>query len=186
MPISQATIETNRLLLRHWEDADAESLYEYAKDPAVGPIAGWPAHRSIDESLEIIRTVFDDPETYAVCLKRDNVAIGAIGLKFGDNADLADADDEAELGYWIGTPFWGQGLIPEAVNAILAHAFENLGLARVWAGYYEGNDRSRRVQEKCGFHHLWTSEGVDVPLMSEKRTGHVSCITREEWDAPAS
>ena len=183
MDATNATIETKRLVLRHWEDADAESLYEYAKDPAVGPIAGWPAHKSVDESLDVIRTVFNNPETYAVCLKSDNVAIGAIGLKFGDNADLADADDEAELGYWIGKPFWGQGLIPEAANAILAHAFEDLGLTRVWAGYYDGNERSRRVQEKCGFRYLWTSEDVDVPLMGEKRTGHVCCITREEWDA---
>ena len=75
----QATIETERLVLRRWEDADAESLYEYAKDPAVGPIAGWPAHKSIAESLEIIRSVFVAPETYAVCLKSDNIAIGAIG-----------------------------------------------------------------------------------------------------------
>ena len=45
-------LETKRLILRHWEDSDAESLFEYAKDPDIGPIAGWPAHQSIDESRE--------------------------------------------------------------------------------------------------------------------------------------
>ena len=47
--------ETDRLFLRPWTEDDAESLFEYAKDPAVGPIAGWPVHKSVDNSIEIIR-----------------------------------------------------------------------------------------------------------------------------------
>ena len=186
MTSSQETIETNRLVLRRWQDGDADSLYEYARDPAVGPIAGWPSHQSVEESREIIGTVFAAPETYAVCLKDDGRAIGAIALKFGDDADLADADDEAELGYWLGRPFWGQGIMSEASEAILRHAFEDLDLARVWSGYYEGNKRSWRVQEKCGFRYQRTCEGVDVPLMGERRTEHVSCITRKEWEQLSS
>ena len=50
-------IETERLILRPWLETDAESLYEYAKEPAVGPIAGWPVHSSVENSLEIIRNV---------------------------------------------------------------------------------------------------------------------------------
>ena len=68
-------IETNRLILRKWEESDAESLYKYAKDEAIGPIAGWPPHKSVEESLEIIRTVFNSDECYAVCLKEDNTAM---------------------------------------------------------------------------------------------------------------
>ncbi len=64
------TLTTERLLLRPFEDDDAESVYEYARDPDVGPIAGWPAHKSAEESLSVIRTVFSTPEAYAVCLKR--------------------------------------------------------------------------------------------------------------------
>lgn len=74
-------IYTNRLILRKWAESDAESLYEYAKDPAVGPAAGWPVHKSIEESRDIIKNVLNAPETYAVCLKADNRAIGCIGLK---------------------------------------------------------------------------------------------------------
>ena len=72
--------ETERLILRPWEETDAESLYEYAKDDRIGPIAGWPVHTSVENSREIIKTVLSAPETYAVCLKEDNRAIGSIGL----------------------------------------------------------------------------------------------------------
>ena len=50
-------LETNRLILRHWVESDAESLYEYAKDPEVGPIAGWSPHKDINESLSVIKNV---------------------------------------------------------------------------------------------------------------------------------
>ena len=174
-------LETKRLILRPWEDSDAESLYEYASDPDVGPIAGWPPHRSTEESRGVIRNVFNGKEAYAICLKTDNRAIGAIELKLNGHTDLTERDDECELGYWIGKPFWGQGIMPEAAKEILRHAFMDLRMTKVWVGYYEGNEKSKRVQEKCGFRYQWKTENVDVPLMHEKRTGHVSSITREQW-----
>ena len=174
-------LKSERLILRRWEDSDAESLYEFAKDPDVGPIAGWPAHQSVDESREVIRNVFQGKEAYAICLKTDGKAIGAIELKLKEHTDLTDRDDECELGYWLGKPFWGQGIMPEAVNEILRHAFEDIGMTKVWVGYYEGNTKSKRVQEKAGFRYQWTSHDVDVPLMHEKRTGHVSAMTKAEW-----
>ena len=174
-------LKTERLLLRRWEDSDAENLYEYAKDPDVGPIAGWPPHQSVDESRNVIRNVFQGKEAYAICLKTDEKAIGAIELKLNGHTDMTDRDDECELGYWLGKPFWGQGIMPEAVKEILRHAFEEIGMTKVWVGYYEGNSKSRRVQEKCGFRYQWKSEGVDVPLMHEKRTGHVSSMTKDQW-----
>lgn len=174
-------LTTKRLILRHWEDGDAEELYRYARDPDIGPIAGWPAHTCVDESLDAIRNVLSEAETYAICLKGDDRPIGSIGLKLKGHTDLTDRDDECELGYWLGKPFWGQGMMPEAAEELLRHAFEDLGMRRVWCAYYEGNTKSKRVQEKCGFRYQWTSYDVDVPLMHEKRTGFVNCITREEW-----
>ena len=174
-------LKTERLILRRWEDSDAESLFEYAADPDVGPIAGWPPHQSIEESRDVIKNVFNGKEAYAICLKTDDRAIGAIELKLNGHTDLTDRDDECELGYWLGKPFWGQGIMPEAVKEILRHAFEKIGMTKVWAGYYEGNLKSKRVQEKSGFRYQWKSEGVDVPLMHEKRTGHVSSMTKDQW-----
>ena len=174
-------LKTERLILRKWDESDAESLFEYAKDPDVGPIAGWPPHQNVEESLAVIRNVFNGQEAYAICLKEDNKAIGAIELKLNGYTDLTDRDDECELGYWIGKPFWGRGLMPEAGREILRHAFEDLGMTKVWCGYYEGNTKSKRVQEKLNFRYQWKSENVDVPLMNEKRTGHVNSMTKHQW-----
>ena len=107
-------IETKRLRLRPWLESDAQSLYTYAKDPHVGPIAGWPVHTSVEDSLQVIRNVLAVPETYAVCLKTDDVAIGSIGLMIGAKSNLPLPETEGEIGYWIGVPFWGQGLIPDS------------------------------------------------------------------------
>lgn len=174
-------LETERLILRPWRETDAEELYRYAKDPAVGPIAGWPPHTGVENSRQIIRDVLAVKETYAIVLKETGLPIGSIGLKMGEATDLTEAEDECELGYWIGVPYWGQGLMPEAVKELLRHGFEDLGMRTIWCGYYDGNDRSKRVQEKCGFLYHHTTEGVDVPLLHETRTGHVNRLTREEW-----
>ncbi|MCR5040618.1 MAG: GNAT family N-acetyltransferase [Clostridia bacterium] len=171
--------ETERLILRPWAEDDAEECYKYAKDPRVGPIAGWPAHTSAENSRQVIRDVLSAPETYAVVLKETGLPVGSIGLKF--HCDLAEKDDEAELGYWIGVPYWGRGIVPEAARELLRRAFEDLGLERVWCGWYDGNERSRRVQEKLGFSHKWTSTDVPVPQMGETRVGHVNLLTRAEW-----
>jgi RimJ/RimL family protein N-acetyltransferase/ribosomal protein S18 acetylase RimI-like enzyme len=175
------TLETQRLILRPWKESDAEDLYRYASDPDVGPIAGWPPHQSIEESLDIIKNVLSGSECYAICLKEDGKAIGAIELKLNGHTDMTERDDECELGYWLGKPFWGQSIMPEAAREIIRHGFEEAGMTKIWCGYYEGNTKSKRVQEKVGFKYQWKSEGVDVPLMQEKRTGHVSSMTKEEW-----
>ena len=99
-------LETSRLILRPWRESDAESLYKYAKDPAIGPVAGWPPHASVAESLEIIRTVFAAPETYAVVLKATDEPVGSVGIMFGDGLHSAEMrPGEAEIGYWIGVPY---------------------------------------------------------------------------------
>ena len=172
---------TQRLILRRWEQADAEDLYRYACDPDVGPIAGWPPHKNPDESRAVIRDVLNGREAYAICLKEDGRAIGAIELKLNGHTDLTDRDDECEIGYWLGKPFWGRGIVPEAVTEMLRRAFEDIGMQKVWVGYYEGNSKSKRVQEKCRFRFQRKSEGVDVPLMQEKRTGYVSSLTKDQW-----
>lgn len=175
-------LETNRLYLRPWKESDAESLYKYAKAPAVGPAAGWPVHTSVENSREIIKGVLSEPETYAVVLKETGEPIGSIGMMVGKQSSKSLGEDEGELGYWIGVPYWGRGLIPEAACEMIRYGFEELGLKAVWCGYFDGNEKSHRVQEKCGFVYHHTLEGVDCSLLGEVRTEHISCITREQWE----
>jgi len=171
-------LETDHLILRPWVEDDAEELYKYAKDPDVGPMAGWPVHASVENSREIIRAVLSAPETYAVCMKETGKPVGSIGLH---RNDLATQDDEYELGYWLGKPYWGQGLIPEASREVLRYAFEDLGMNRIWCGYYDGNEKSRRVQVKLGFEYQRRTEGIEVKLLNEVRTGHSNLMTKERW-----
>lgn len=170
--------ETKRLILRPWCAEDAEELYKYAKNPEVGPPAGWPVHTSVENSYKIIKTAFSLPKIYAVCLKEYNKPIGSIGLY---HSDIAEKEDEYELGYWIGRPFWGQGLIPEASRKLLRYAFEFLKIQKVWGVYYDGNKKSRKVMDKLGFIYHHTTKGLEVPLLGETRTGHVMLMTRERF-----
>ncbi len=175
-------IETERLILRPWQDSEADILYKYASDPEVGPIAGWPVHTSVEESLEIIRTVFAAPETYAVVLKETGEPVGSCGIMFANSLHSANMKDgEAEIGYWIGKPYWGRGLIPEAVKALLARCFIDLKLDAVWCGYYDGNIKSKRVCEKIGFKYHHTDSDVISPL-GDKRTEHFHIMTNEDYN----
>lgn len=170
-------LETTRLTLRPWTEADAPALYRWASDPEVGPRAGWEPHASVEESAKIIREVLAVPESYAIVVRGrepGDEPIGAIGLKFGAASELAHGTREAELGYWLARPFWGHGYMPEATRALLARAFLDLRLEAVWAGHYEGNLQSRRVMEKLGLTETRTRN-------ADGRIEHVLCVTRAQW-----
>lgn len=175
-------LETKRLILRPWQESDAEELYKYACHPDIGPAAGWLPHTSIENSRNIIRSILSAPETYAVVLKETGLPIGSIGLMIGEKRNIKFAGEaEGEIGYWIGVPYQGQGLIPEAVSELIRHAFEDLHLEKIWCGYFDGNEKSKRVQEKCGFIYHHTSEHVPCAIPDVVHTEHYTCLTREAW-----
>lgn len=173
--------ETERLILRPWKESDAEDLFKYACNSEVGPIAGWPVHTSVENSLDIIKNVLSVPETYAVCLKEDNKAIGSIGLISPMQTHTNIEDNEIEIGYWIGVPFWGNGYIPEGIRCLQKHVFEDLNYKAMWCGYYDGNEKSRRCQEKCGFIYHHTEKNKPCELMGDIRTEHFTYLTKEQW-----
>ena len=116
------------------------------------------------------------------CAMCGNVYAVATGIFYkSPNSVFAKNNDEYELGYWIGKPFWGQGLIPEASRELLRYAFEELGMRAVWCGYYDGNEKSRKVQTKLGFVYRYTSHGLSGKLLNEIRTGHCNLMTKERW-----
>ena len=172
--------ETKRLILRPWRESDAEELYKYAKSPDVGPIAGWPIHTSVENSKEIIKNVLSADGTFAVVLKETGLPVGSIGIMY--NVNIPTAEGECEIGYWIGKPYWGQGLIPEATNELIRYCFEELNIHLIWCGYYDGNEKSKRCQEKCGFIFHHTEENKICPLMGDIRTEHFTYLTKEKWE----
>lgn len=178
----RTTLRTARLVLRPWKISDATDLFECARDESIGPIAGWPPHKSVKESRDVIKTVFCGSECYAVCEQNSDSPIGCIELKLNGHTDMTNRDDECEMGFWISKQFRGCGLIPEAARELLRRAFEDLGMRTVWCGYYDGNEKSKRAQEKIGFVFHHTCESVDVPLLGETRVGHTNYMTRELWN----
>ncbi len=175
-------LRTERLILRGWRDEDAPSLFKYAKDDRVGPAAGWLPHRDVAYSRAVIRTIFAGRETYAICLlDNPDEPIGSIGLTLEGSPERPLGLNEAELGYWVGVPFWGKGIATEASREVLRHAFEDLGIERVFCGYFDGNRRSEAVQQKCGFSLHHTNEKSPVPMLDEVRIEHINALTRYEW-----
>lgn len=199
---------TERVILRPFLERDADALYDQAKDPSIGPAAGWPVHKSPEESLDVILKVLSRPEIYAIVLKGTSEPIGAVGLQNFRIADrngslisyfderkspdpvccttpeeqVDDVRYEAELGYWLGKDFQGRGLMTEAAQAVLEHGFHDLFLSRIWCCYFDGNERSAAMQKRLGFHFHHTNEAVRTGLPDEVRTEEVNVQTREEFD----
>ena len=144
-------METQRILLRPWCESDAEALFKYASDPDVGPRAGWPPHKSVEESLEIIRTVFNTDTMWAVELKATSEPIGCVGYLPAPASNLKIKDDEAEVGYWIAKPYWGKGICTEALHLVIDYCFNENKFNAIWGDYFPENPASGKVMEKCGF-----------------------------------
>lgn len=144
-------METERLILRPWRESDAEALYKYASDPDVGPRAGWPPHKSVEESLQIIKTVFNTPTMWAVELKETGEAIGCVGYLPASVSNLQIPDDQCEVGYWIGKPYWGRGICTEALRLVIDYCFNVKHFTVLWGDFFPSNPASGRVMTKCGF-----------------------------------
>ena len=152
-------METERILLRPWRDGDAGSLFKWASDPDVGPRAGWPPHRNEAESLEIIRTVFQDAtNTWAIEWKETGEAIGAMGYGPSCNCNLPAREGEPITGYRVAKPYWIKGICTEDLRLMIAHIRNTTDIRSLISGHFVDNPASGRVMEKCGF--LPTGETV--------------------------
>ena len=144
-------LETSRLRFRPWFDSDAPALYKYASDPDVGPRAGWPPHQSVEDSLQIIRTLFSGDHMWALELKETGEPIGCMGYFVHGESNIDIAPDDAEVGYWIAKPYWNQGLCTEALQTMIDYCFNVKHFQVLWADFFVDNLASGRVMEKCGF-----------------------------------
>lgn len=179
------TIETERLILNKWQltEEDIQGLYDYAQDPDVGPNAGWKPHESIEESREIIETLFIPHDTWAIREKATGKVIGSIGLEPDRRRENVES---REMGYSLAKDSWGKGYMTEAAKAVIDYAFRELNLVVMGICTGPNNRRSQRVIEKCGFvyegrqrkgYHIFDGTDRDNLLFS---------ITREEWEAGAA
>ena len=162
------TIDTPRLHLRPWNDTDAPELYELARDPRIGMLCGWKPFEHIDDAHEALSTVLAAPDSYAVTLASTGELVGSIALRIDTDSPEASL---ADIGYWIGSPDWGNGYATEAGNAIIERA-RDLGVKTIVLKYFDGNDASRRVSEKLGFAWRSREEDVEYPLIGKRHTVH--------------
>ena len=161
-------IDTPRLRLRPWSDADASALFDLARDPRIGTLCGWKPFECIDDAHEALSTVLAAPDSYAVTLASTGEIVGSIALRIDRDSPEARV---ADIGYWIGAPYWGKGYATEAGKAIIDRARE-LSVKTMVLKYFDGNDASRRVSEKLGFAWQSREEDVEYPLIGKRLTVH--------------
>ncbi|MDR2867740.1 MAG: GNAT family N-acetyltransferase [Acholeplasmatales bacterium] len=153
-------LKTPRLILREPKISDIKDFYEYAKDPEVGPRAGWAAHENIEQSYFILESFIAHQDVWTVYHKKDHKMIGSIGLHLREGI--------YELGYVLNQNYWHQGLMSEALNVLLAYFFQELAIEEIYVSHYPDNLRSQRVIEKQGFKYLNTTEVKDSPYSKTK------------------
>lgn len=152
--INGKIIETQRLVLRPFGKTDLEDFYEYASVEGTGEMAGWKHHENREKSSQILDLFITEDKTFAVCLKENGKVIGSLGVeKYGMEEKLTEFDGYRgrEIGYVLSQDYWGRGLMPEAVSAVVDYLFNECDMDFLTCGYYDFNSRSKRVQEKCGF-----------------------------------
>jgi|GEM_PF-1531657 len=185
-------IKTDRLLLRKWREDDAQALYEIAKDPLVGPMAGWLPHRDINYSKAIIRAIYSAKLAFAI-VPKDNiilsngqkiikdVPIGNVGLSMGPLKARGIKENEAELSYWLGQNFWMNGFATEAAKAIICYGFCNKKINKIWCAYSDGNFRSRNVMQKIGFKKDHVVENFYNPMLGKCEKEVFNLMTLQDF-----
>lgn len=180
-------IKTDRLLLRAFRDSDLEDFYQYAKTPGLGEMAGWPHHESLDDTRKVLARFKKNKDVLAI--EKDGKVIGSIGLHPVDAEFYQDFKEKngKELGFVLSEDFHRQGIMTEAVKALMKYAFEDLDLDYISAGYFRNNFKSRDFQKKLGFtyfgsHVVKIHLGILAPIHQtiftkedylNKKTGHV-------------
>ena len=178
--ISNVTLHTERLTLRPWRQSDLKDFNEYASVDGVGQMAGWSPHKSMAESQSILDRFIAHKRTFAIEYK--GKVIGSIGIEKYDDYKFPDYLDKRcrEIGYVLSKDYWGQGIMPEGVKEVIRYLFEDVGLDAIFCGHFLRNNRSLRVQEKCGFKHiLYDTYKTEMGHYEENE---VRILTREDWE----
>lgn len=158
--ISNVVLKTPRLTLRPWRDTDLEDFYAYAKVDGVGQMAGWSPHESIEVTSTILDSFITHKKTFA--LEYEGKVIGSLGIEnYREEAyPELDAMQGRSIGYVLSKDYWGRGLMPEAVKAVIAYLFETVRLDFIMISHFQWNRQSARVIQKCGFEYIRTTTHI--------------------------
>ena len=172
------------LILRPWKESDLCDFFEYASVDGVGEMAGWKHHESVKVSREILQSFMADKNVFAIVYKENSKVIGSLGL----HTSWANGDINynhlklKEIGYVLSKSYWGQGLMPEAVNGALRFCFDIVGLDAVTIGHFAYNNQSRRVIEKCGFEFVKQCE-YHVKQLQKDVIDMQYIMSRHRWNS---
>lgn len=152
--IDTITLKTERLLLRPWKQADLHDFYAYASVDGVGELAGWTHHKNLDESRIILDRFIEGKKTFA--LEYNGKVIGSLGIEEYNESNYPELLELSgrELGYVLSKDYWGRGLMPEAVKAVIKYLFVTAKLDFILVGHFDRNRQSAKVIEKCGFKYI--------------------------------
>ena len=182
MMIPMPMLETDRLCLRRPELTDAADVQDYLQERQIaantlhipfpypnGAAEAWVAHT---------HSAYDAGEacSFAIVLKEENRIIGAVALR------LDIEHRRAELGYWVGKPYWSNGYASEAAQRLLSYGFDVLGLNRIHATYFADNPASERVMQKIGMRYEGLMRQYYLKWGEFRDTG-LYAITRSDYEA---
>lgn len=178
--ISTVTLKTEHLILRPWRQEDLDDLYEYARVDGVGQMAGWLPHESIETTQMILDSFISHKKTFA--LELGGKVIGSLGIEHYKEEEFPELDvlRGRSIGYVLSKDYWGHGLMPEAVQAVMKYLFEEENYDFLIISHYAFNHQSRRVIEKCDFQYSKT-----IQLQTRYNTTEdtlVYLLKKEDWN----
>ena len=174
------TLIGERVILRDWQESDLAEFYEYAKNPKVGPMAGWPPHKSIEDSAKILKIFIEKKADWCITDKQTGKVIGSFGI-YGGTGLFKNNPTGATIGYVLAEPYWGKGLMLECVKLVLAHAFNDLDYDIVCVEHFPFNTQSKRVIEKVGFKYQGLLRQVYRRYDNQVFDGASYTITKDEF-----
>lgn len=154
-------LETDRLILRRYTEADVEPMYtNWASDPEVSKYLTWPPHSSVEVTKSLVTdwiTRYENPDYYnwVIELKEIGEVVGNISV-----VQVKERAEAVEIGYCMGQAWWGRGIMPEALTEVMRYLFDEVGMKRVGACHDSNNPKSGRVMQKAGMKYEGTLRGA--------------------------
>ncbi len=173
-------LETERLILRNYKESDLDDYFEYVSMEKVGPMCGWPPYNDKEKAFERLKLEITKKYQFAIVLKENNKVIGSLELmdvKEERYKGVSIEDSAKEIGFLLSEHYWGQGIMTEALKAVMRFAFLELNVPVIYISHVRANIGSGKVQEKCGFevfnevpnYRVWI-DGTNTDLVERKMT----------------